>query len=1459
MKTREMPRARTQREPDDEVMFVPPWRPAPGKLGASDVRRYAERGLLDTFPGKLTWDAVGRAADPARVLDWVHSARVDRRADPAGSDVDRGALATAFSFLDRGNTGAALPAQLADRLSRALGVDVSRVRIHSDDRAARAAETINARAFALGEDIYFAAGAYDPSSDAGVRLIAHEVAHVAQTYRGTAPTSAGVSQPGDRHEREAEHFAERFVDRGFWLRPTPQAQAVLDDLDVFRGQLVDALAPAVRSFVGLAEHAHRNPKVDGTSILDRWKHFESNHETTEVAGDLRTTAARKKARFGIKDGDRVTQVYRKTSVKPFFLQDYLDLVQPVFKGDWAGDLQRLYEQYRSSIRLSKVGDAGAHKWVWTEGPPQYEPVVDDLWAVSRNAPEPNLQWAFYSKAVYELQDKHNILKAEFPGTVTLFGKTRAQLDPDAKPGGGKSPEEADEFRRVLVGAIVTHKRYKLDSQGEWTNFYNDFCESALFKTNTGFVGNCFEKLVQETLATAGGGELDDQRPIFDDPLIGRETRDGLAGTRKGDNRKLFADGTKIVVECKAVAVGKPSAENLEQAKDYFRIVSQPIVGYLKKNKQQVLGKATYTHVTYVFPTKEVAAAWYGPLRDAFQNRTSLFSTVPSHNGKSVSLLLKANPEFTVHLDGDGPRYPLQDPPIFHPGLKIREIDITLARSGVPKIAKGTVHADVDLGGAVTAEHQKTDITPAGDEPGAVNGTIVNELGKGATSRLDKLLGKVKPSVVLTDRGVKGTLTLEKGGKIAPGIAIDRGEIVARYEDGKLTASGGVHIVHQRGKFDVDLEVEWDGTDWAFHATTHVAKDLIEGLSELTLHVDYQGGAWRIRSPEAAYQRKIGGVDLAGKVVDLVIDPHHGEVNAEVFLTADLGPFGKAGADGVIERSQLKSATFSYDSPELIFPRRSTGKPPVFTGTVGGALRYDDGHFHGNIHGQANLSLPGLKALSETGEVGLAVAAQIDRDGKFSGSIESKTALQFGKHFRIPHLLARINPDGDAEAHFELGVSGLKNVSDARIAAAIDKNGFRLEGGGVTITLGEPEKDRLWGVVTAYYHEGDGLVIGGLVNVKIKDGMIGTGWLNYSTQKGTGDAGVTVQRIPILDVKGETKKLVDFDRQIPVFSFFGITLFVDARFTLEFLYGLTLGLRPTVQVNGIDLHDLSFQEAIATIEVDGDLSAALKASPGVGLGLALFHPDLLSGSLGLEFPVTAGAHLDPKTTLQATYDKDGGLRGGASLGLSLSFGIDAAVNAVAHVNVLMGAWKPEWSKQLASFPIMQPRELFAWTLDLGQPIKKHDPVLPDGAAAPPATRPKGTQAIESKPTSGSPPRQTGQPRNTGTDNGTTGVSQFLPQLQKVPEYQTLDSIIHEAIELWEKFKHSVEAIKDAVKQGLVTIKNAAAWAGEEVWEGIQWAGGKIAWVGGEIADGAEAAWDFAGDKLGDLGDAISDLF
>jgi hypothetical protein len=58
------------------------------------------------------------------------------------------------------------------------------VRIHDDGGADDAARKIDALAFTRGNDIYFRSGAYDPTSQQGKKLLAHELAHVVQQRPG---------------------------------------------------------------------------------------------------------------------------------------------------------------------------------------------------------------------------------------------------------------------------------------------------------------------------------------------------------------------------------------------------------------------------------------------------------------------------------------------------------------------------------------------------------------------------------------------------------------------------------------------------------------------------------------------------------------------------------------------------------------------------------------------------------------------------------------------------------------------------------------------------------------------------------------------------------------------------------------------------------------------------------------------------------------------------------------------------------------------------------------------------------------------------------------------------------------------------------------------------------------------------------------------------------------------------
>jgi len=96
-----------------------------------------------------------------------------------------------------------------------LGADLSEVRLHTDDQAAQGALDIHAKAFTHGQDIYFGHGFYQPGTQAGDKLLAHELTHTLQQENGASVQSTElVSHRDDPAEREAQSIADNFVRAG---------------------------------------------------------------------------------------------------------------------------------------------------------------------------------------------------------------------------------------------------------------------------------------------------------------------------------------------------------------------------------------------------------------------------------------------------------------------------------------------------------------------------------------------------------------------------------------------------------------------------------------------------------------------------------------------------------------------------------------------------------------------------------------------------------------------------------------------------------------------------------------------------------------------------------------------------------------------------------------------------------------------------------------------------------------------------------------------------------------------------------------------------------------------------------------------------------------------------------------------------------------------------------------------
>jgi len=129
------------------------------------------------------------AASVMRQVENPRNAAAEQRQNAAVSEAasKKDANDTQTRIKQQLGQGEALPEELKSRLEKQLGHDISNVVIHHDAQADALAKELNAQAFTVGSDIFFAAGKYQPETPAGMELIAHELAHVIQ-QKDTGPT-----------------------------------------------------------------------------------------------------------------------------------------------------------------------------------------------------------------------------------------------------------------------------------------------------------------------------------------------------------------------------------------------------------------------------------------------------------------------------------------------------------------------------------------------------------------------------------------------------------------------------------------------------------------------------------------------------------------------------------------------------------------------------------------------------------------------------------------------------------------------------------------------------------------------------------------------------------------------------------------------------------------------------------------------------------------------------------------------------------------------------------------------------------------------------------------------------------------------------------------------------------------------------------------------------------------------
>ncbi|MFP5274850.1 MAG: DUF4157 domain-containing protein [Coleofasciculus sp.] len=140
------------------------------------------------------------------ILDHLPAQRVQRQA--TGGQMD--ASPDLESSIQRAKGGGQpLGDGIRERMEGAFGADFSGVRVHTDGTSDQLNQSIQAKAFTTGQDVFFRKGAYNPGSRGGQELLAHELTHVVQQKGGKVqrqtytPIAIGQNKP---HIQKTDKF-----------------------------------------------------------------------------------------------------------------------------------------------------------------------------------------------------------------------------------------------------------------------------------------------------------------------------------------------------------------------------------------------------------------------------------------------------------------------------------------------------------------------------------------------------------------------------------------------------------------------------------------------------------------------------------------------------------------------------------------------------------------------------------------------------------------------------------------------------------------------------------------------------------------------------------------------------------------------------------------------------------------------------------------------------------------------------------------------------------------------------------------------------------------------------------------------------------------------------------------------------------------------------------------------------
>jgi hypothetical protein len=138
--------------------------------------------------------------------------------------------------------GQPLERSVSEYMEPRFGYSFQDVRIHTSSQSTDISHSLNARAFTTGKDIYFGHGEYNPRSNEGKKLIAHELTHVVQQGQAGQINNDAISRVKKGKPKKTVSLHINHLEKG----PASHASDLSKAVDTFK--VADVEIKEVKSF-----------------------------------------------------------------------------------------------------------------------------------------------------------------------------------------------------------------------------------------------------------------------------------------------------------------------------------------------------------------------------------------------------------------------------------------------------------------------------------------------------------------------------------------------------------------------------------------------------------------------------------------------------------------------------------------------------------------------------------------------------------------------------------------------------------------------------------------------------------------------------------------------------------------------------------------------------------------------------------------------------------------------------------------------------------------------------------------------------------------------------------------------------------------------------------------------------------------------------------------------------------